>query len=264
VDQWIQRGVSAAAETIAPLSRYAAPEEGFESSAIKRRFVQAGIQHPDAARIYFGGRVALFVSLPVLVGLLQWMGSEEPLTQAQFTMAGMAGVIGYFLPVFLLNRRVARRQQEIFEAFPDAVDLVTVCVEAGMGLDAALLRVAEEMSVRSRTLAAELEMVNVELRAGVDRERALRNLGFRTGVEEVDSFASLVVQAERFGTSVGNALRIQSDILRTRRQQRAEEHAAKIGTKLMMPMMLCLFPALMIVLVGPAISALMTSFSAFR
>ena len=129
---------------------------------------------------------------------------------------------------------------------------MTVCVEAGLGTEAAMMRVAKDMQVKSPALGDEMRLVNLELRAGGDRERALRNLAFRTGVDEIDGFVSMINQAERFGTSIAASLRIQSDLLRTRRRQRAEEAAAKIALKLLFPLIFCIFPSLMVVLMGPA------------
>jgi tight adherence protein C len=148
--------------------------------------------------------------------------------------------------------RIKNRQREIFESFPDALDLMTVCVEAGLALDAALARVGEEMRLKSVTLAEELHLVSLEMRAGSSRERALRNLALRTGVEEIDSLVALLVQSDRFGTSVADSLRVHSDGLRTKRRLRAEEAAAKIAVKLLFPLIFCIFPALMLVLLGPS------------
>ena len=160
--------------------------------------------------------------------------------------------LGYYGPNLVLSRLVMVRQREIFESFPDALDLMTVCVEAGLGTEAAMMRVAEDMRLKSPALADELRIVNLELRAGADRERALRNLAIRTGVEEVDSFVTMISQAERFGTSIAASLRVHSEMLRTRRRQRAEEAAAKIALKLLFPLIFCIFPSLMVVLMGPA------------
>ncbi|HEU0203930.1 MAG TPA: type II secretion system F family protein, partial [Burkholderiaceae bacterium] len=160
--------------------------------------------------------------------------------------------LGYYLPNVVLRRLTFVRQREIFENFPDALDLMTVCVEAGLGVEAALNKVAEEMEHKSRVLGEELRLVGLELRAGSDRERALRNLAARTGVEEVDTWASMLIQADRFGTSIAASLRVHSDMLRTRRRQRAEEAAAKIALKLLFPLIFCIFPSLMLVLMGPA------------
>jgi tight adherence protein C len=164
----------------------------------------------------------------------------------------LAAAIGYYLPNMILSRMVFVRQREIFENFPDALDLMTVCVEAGLGTESAMVRVADDLQFKSPALADEMRLVNLELRAGGDRERALRNLAIRTGVDEVDGFVTMMSQAERFGTSIAASLRIQSDLLRTRRRQRAEEAAAKIALKLLFPLIFCIFPSLMVVLMGPA------------
>jgi tight adherence protein C len=129
---------------------------------------------------------------------------------------------------------------------------MTVCMEAGLGTEAALTKVAEDIAHKSQVLSDELRLVNLELRAGAPRDRALRNLAIRTGVEEVDGFVSMIVQAERFGTSIADALRVHADMLRTRRRQRAEEAAAKIALKLLFPLIFFIFPSLMLVLMGPA------------
>ena len=136
--------------------------------------------------------------------------------------------------------------------FPDALDLLTICVEAGLGLDAALSRVADEIHIKSAMLAQELQLVLMELRAGFTKERALRNLALRCGVEDIDLLVAMLIQSDRFGTSMGDSLRIHAENLRTKRQQRAEEAAAKISLKLLFPLILMIFPTLMLILVGPA------------
>ncbi|MGT0193872.1 type II secretion system F family protein, partial [Burkholderia pyrrocinia] len=148
--------------------------------------------------------------------------------------------------------RVKVRQQTIFEDFPDALDLLTVCVEAGLGLDAALMRVSEELRFRSEVVAGELDLLLLEMRSGFTKETALRNFALRTGVEDIESFCAMLIQADRFGTSISESLRVLSDMLRTRRRMRAEERAAKIALKLLFPLIFCIFPALMLVLLGPA------------
>ncbi len=164
----------------------------------------------------------------------------------------LAATLGTYLPNILLAKAVARRQLEIVQAFPDALDLMTICVEAGLGIDAALSRVATEMHMESPVLAEEMTLVTLELRAGLSKEKALRNLALRTGVEDVDSLVAMLIQAERFGTSIGASLRVQSDLLRTKRRLRAEEMAAKIGLKLLFPLIFFIFPTLLLVLLGPA------------
>jgi tight adherence protein C len=140
----------------------------------------------------------------------------------------------------------------LFESFPDALDLMTVCVEAGLAMDAALARVAGEIGMKSRVLSDELSLVTLELRAGSSKEKALRGLAMRTGVEDVDALVAMLIQAERFGTSIAASLRVQSDQLRTKRRQRAEEAAAKIALKLLFPLIFFIFPSLLVVLMGPA------------
>jgi tight adherence protein C len=152
----------------------------------------------------------------------------------------------------ILGRLVFVRQREIFESFPDALDLLIVCVEAGLAIDAALNRVADEMQHRSEALSEELHLVTLELRAGASKETALRNLALRTGVEDVNTLVAMLIQAERFGTSIADSLRVHADMLRTKRRQRAEEAAAKIALKLLFPLIFCIFPSLLLVLLGPA------------
>ncbi len=165
--------------------------------------------------------------------------------------------VGYYLPNGVLSRQVRRRQQTIFEDFPDALDLLTVCVEAGLGMDAALTRVADEMHIKSQALSEELQLVLLEMRAGLSKEVALRNLALRTGVEDIDVLVAMLIQAERFGTSVGESLRVHSENLRLKRRLRAEETAGKIGVKLLFPLIFCIFPTLMLVLLGPAVIQVM-------
>jgi tight adherence protein C len=183
--------------------------------------------------------------------LLSFGGGHMSLNGTMMVLLG-AAAFGYYLPNVILSRMVMVRQREIFETFPDALDLMTVCVEAGLGVEAAINRVAEEIEHKSEILSEELHMVGLELRAGSDRERALRNLAARTGVEEVDTWVAMIIQADRFGTSIASALRVHSEMLRTKRRQRAEEAAAKIALKLLFPLIFCIFPSLMLVLLGPA------------
>ena len=235
-----------------PISKLSMPEEGFEKSSLKLRFVHAGIRTGTAPAAFFGIKTLLTIGLPLL-GFVVLVLSGSPLTgnSLLFAMLVLAS-IGYYGPNFVLGRLVAARQREIFESFPDALDLMTVCVEAGLGTEAAMMRVADDMQLKSPALADEMRIVNLELRAGADRERALRTLAIRTGVEEVDGFVTMINQAERFGTSIAASLRVHSEMLRTRRRQRAEEAAAKIALKLLFPLIFCIFPSLMVVLMGPA------------
>ena len=240
------------ADLTRPISDLSAPEEGYEKSSVKLRFVHAGIRNPSAPAAFFGLKTALTLGLPLFgFAFMAFTGTQPKGNNLLLVLLALAAV-GYYLPNLVLNNMVKRRQCDIFENFPDALDLMTVCVEAGLGTEAAMMRVAKDMQVKSPALGDEMRLVNLELRAGADRERALRNLAFRTGVDEIDGFVSMINQAERFGTSIAASLRIQSDLLRTRRRQRAEEAAAKIALKLLFPLIFCIFPSLMVVLMGPA------------
>ncbi|CAB3734480.1 type II secretion system F family protein [Paraburkholderia rhynchosiae] len=236
-----------------PISQLSIPKEGWEDSPLRLRLMNAGWRSSTAASLYFAAKTALALLLPLL-GLVALM--RTPLINEQYaacaTILALLAAIGYYLPNAVLTRCRAQRQRAIVEGFPDALDLLTVCVEAGLGMDAALMRVANEMTLASPEVANELQLMLLELRSGFTREKALRNFALRTGVEDIDTFASMLVQAERFGTSIGASLRVMSETLRTRRRMRAEERAAKIALKLLFPLIFCIFPALMTVLMGPA------------
>jgi tight adherence protein C len=163
-----------------------------------------------------------------------------------------AALVGVYLPNAVLWWLVNERQREIFETFPDAADLMLVCVEAGLGLDAGLARVAEEIRLKSQALADELHLTILEMRAGGTREKSLRNLAARTGVEELGTFAIMLTQADKFGASIGESMRVFSDDLRHKRQMRAEESAAKVPTKMLLPLVLFIFPSIIMVIMGPA------------
>ena len=249
-----ERFVTRIAKATRPIAKLSMPEEGFENSALRRRFVMAGIRTATAPAAYFGAKTILAVSLPMVAFVVLALLKQPPVKgNALLFWLLLAATLGYYLPNFILSRMVFVRQREIFETFPDALDLMTVCMEAGLGTEAALNKVAEEMVHKSEVLSDELRLVNLELRAGAPRDRALRNLAIRTGVEEVDGFVSMIIQAERFGTSIAQALRVHADMLRTRRRQRAEEAAAKIALKLLFPLIFGIFPSLMLVLMGPAV-----------
>lgn len=246
---WVKRVVKLSG----PLAKIALPQEGWENSNLRIRFMNAGYRFPSAPVLFFASKTLLALILPALLALYFGMVAPEKIRPAAILLSLVsASALGYFLPNIWLMMRIKNRQRELFESFPDALDLMTVCVEAGMALDAALARVGEEMRLKSLTLAEELHLVSLEMRAGASRERALRNLALRTGVAEIDSLVALLVQSDRFGTSVADSLRVHSDGLRVKRRLRAEEAAAKIAVKLLFPLIFCIFPALMLVLLGPS------------
>ena len=235
-----------------PLANLSLPQDNWERSAIRTRFITAGFRHPSAPAIFFAGKTILALGLPLLAWIILSGRTPAVGTMPMLFCLLLAATIGTYLPNMLLARAIAKRQLEIVQSFPDALDLMTICVEAGLGIEAALARVAGEMSMSSPILAEEMTLVTLELRAGLAKEKALRNLALRTGVEDVESVVAILNQAERFGTSIGTSLRVQSDLLRTKRRMRAEEMAAKIGLKLLFPLIFFIFPTLLLVLLGPA------------
>lgn len=233
-----------------PLARLSLPSDGWDASTIRTRFMTAGWRNPAAIAVYFGAKTVLAVALPALLfALMPAAWSEDSPRLLPTAMLG-AAIAGFYLPDLVLRRRIRLRQRQIFETFPDALDLIMVCVEAGLALDAALLKVVEEFRRERNALGDELELLVLELRAGLPREKALRNLALRTGVEDVDMLVSMLIQADRFGTSVADSLRVHADTLRVKRRQRAEETAAKIAVKLLFPLIFFIMPSLMVVLLG--------------
>jgi tight adherence protein C len=245
--RWIERIASVAR----PLTRLSIPEEGWEKSTLRTRFMNAGWRNPAAPTLYFAAKTVLVLLAPaVLTPVLLWRGGTSGRMMLMILLGGAA--VGYYLPNVVLARRVKRRRREIFETIPDALDLLTVCVEAGLSLERALVKVAAEIHIKSMLLAQEMQIVLMEMRAGFSKEKALRNFALRSGVDDVDTLVAMLIQSERFGTSVGDALRVYADNLRHKRRMIAEETAARIGLKLLFPLIFCIFPTLMMVLLGPA------------
>jgi len=247
-DGWVEKVVKVAQ----PFSKLSLPEEGWERSALRTRFMNAGWRSPAAATLYFASKTLLALLVPGIAALVV-MHYWPAMTGKRFMIVLLvSAAFGYYLPNFTLERTARRRQRDIFETIPDALDLLTVCVEAGLSLERALVKVAGEIHIKSMVLAQELQLVLMEMRAGFTKERALRNFALRSGVEDVDTLVAMLIQSERFGTSMGTSLRVHSDNLRTKRRMLAEEAAAKIALKLLFPLIFFIFPTLLIVLVGPA------------
>ena len=240
------------ASVIQPLAKLSLPAEGWEGSAVRIAFINAGWRQPSAPTIFFGIKTLLALSFPLIALTLSGEGLRGSGASRILFVLISASAVGYYLPNFFLRYKIADRQREIFESFPDALDLLIICVESGLGLDQAIGKVAAEIDIKSKVLAQELQLVLMELRSGFSRETALRHLALRTGIEEIDLLVAMMIQADRFGTSMGDSLRVHADNLRTKRRQRAEEAAAKIAVKLLMPLIFMIFPTLMLVLVGPA------------
>ena len=245
---WTALAVKAAG----PLARLSLPEGEWERSALRVRFLNAGIRHPDARLAYFAAKTLLPLLLAgTTFAALRAASHSYGLTMLFQVMAG--ALAGCYVPNLVVALVARARRREVFENFPGATDLMLVCVEAGLGLDAALTKVAEEIRRKSLALAEELHLTNLEMRAGASREQALRNLALRSGVEEIGTFATMLTQADKFGTSIGESLRVFSDELRHKRQVRAEERAAKVPVKLLFPLVLFIFPSILMVVLGPAI-----------
>jgi tight adherence protein C len=229
------------------------PGRSVDDADIKLKFLRAGLRGSNVPAIFWGTKFLLAVILP-MVFLVLALVTFKTINQLYLVMiAAFLTLLGLFLPDMWLRIRTSGRKERLVKAFPDALDLLVVCVEAGMGLDAAISRVGEEMKLSQPDLSQELNLLNLELRAGKPRITALRSLADRVDVDDVNSLVTLLIQTDRFGTSVAQALRVFSDSFRTARYQRAEEMAAKIATKLIFPLALCIFPSFFIVAVGPAI-----------
>lgn len=232
---------------------------GDKNPSVRQILMRAGYRRADALAIYWGTRFALLAASGALALLAA--GVMQLPSWATLVAALWFAVLGWLVPVFHVLRRMRARQRELGRALPDALDLLVVCVEAGLGLNQALMRTAEEIRHFSSVTGEEIALVNLEIRAGAPRDVALRNLGERTGVDEIRSLASMLVQTDRFGTSIAQALRVHSDSLRSRRRHRTEEQAAKTSIKLIFPLVLCIFPTIFVVVLGPVIIQMMRSFS---
>jgi tight adherence protein C len=248
------------AEIIQPIERFVLPK-GAERAKTQERLQFAGFRSSWAVGAYYAGKLALACVLTVI-----WLGVSHflpAMSGGRVAFVGLAAFgFGMLAPGIWLDRAVKKRHQLLRNGFPDALDLLTVCVEAGLGLAQALQRVAEELNVSHPELAAEIAQVTAQMRAGVDREVALRGLATRTGLDDVRGLVSLLAQTLRFGTGVSDALRVYSEDFRDRRMQRADEAAAKIGTKLLFPLVICLFPSFFVIAVGPAAIKLAEAFGA--
>src|ERR1700720_1685333 len=213
--------------------------------------VRAGYRSPEAMMAVRGFKILV----PVALGAAVFFTGAY--TFNPLLVFGMAALAGYLLPDIWLTWRMHARQRLLRRALPDGLDLLVICVEAGLGLDQALLRVAQELNVAHPELSDELQLVNLEMRVGKTRLDAMRELARRTGLDDIKALVSMLIQTERFGTSVAQSLRVHSDDLRTKRRQRAEEMAAKTTVKMVPALVFFIFPALMVVILGPAIIAIM-------
>ena len=232
-----------------------------EDGSMKQvRFLKAGIRNPKAALIFWGVKCFLAILFMTIFLVLRFLVFTVMNGQLTIVLGVLMPFLGFYLPDLWLRQKTEKRQEKLLKALPDALDLMVVCVEAGMGLDEAINRVAKESKLQSKELSDEFSFLGLELRAGKQRKDALRNLAERTNLEEVNNLVTLLIQADKFGTNIADTLRVYSDSFRTERFQRAEEMAAKMPVKLIFPLILFIFPALFIVIIGPAIISIYRNF----
>jgi tight adherence protein C len=238
------------AEAVKSISKPLMPQTELEQNALKNKLANAGFRSEAATMVYSGIRlVCLAVSFLIALAVLV---PGRPFTYRLGLGIVIITCIGFYIPSVILWYLRSKRQEDIFLTLPDALDLLVVCVESGLGLDAAMRKVCDEMGKHAKTITEEFSLANFQLQMGRPRREVLHDLGVRTGVDDVKSLAAILIQADRFGSSIAQALRVQSDAMRTRRKQIAEEKAAKTAVQLLFPLILFIFPGIFVVLVGPA------------
>jgi tight adherence protein C len=253
----VQAKVTAAANKLGQSLR---PASEVELGKLRLKLVSAGFRHEQATAVYHGLQLlGLFLGIAISFPPL---AMKFGMTQTTYISTAVVAGVGFYMPGFVVDQRRKRRAESIFLALPDALDLMVVCVEAGLGLDAAMRRVTTELTQSSPVLCEEFAISNFQLQMGRRRQDVLRDLGIRTAVDDVRALATVVIQAEKFGSSISGALRVQSDAMRVRRRQLAEERAAKTSVKIMFPLIFFIFPGIFVVLVGPASLQIMAMFSA--
>ncbi|MGI9106790.1 MAG: type II secretion system F family protein [Pyrinomonadaceae bacterium] len=250
---------SALAERVAkPLHRLAPPSAA-EAKKLQKQLMQAGYRAPNAPVMYRAIQLVTLIALPAMVAL-GCAALGRPLQSAVLWIL-FSFIAGFFLPRYVLRKKIKGRQQRVRWGLADALDLMVVSIEAGLGLNAAMVRVGDELRDVHKDISEEFELTNLEIRVGRERDEALRNLAERTGVEDLRSLVAMLIQADRFGTSIARAVRVYADSLRTKRRQRAEQAAQKAAVKLLFPLACFLFPTLFIAILGPAALNLIDSFA---
>ena len=247
------------AARVRPLASLILPKRDGERSRVSQLLLHAGYRSTTALSTYYGVKAMLITALPVCVAIF-WLFYPKMSTGHLLYYMIAAAVVGFLIPSVWLDKRVLHRQRALRAGFPDALDLLVVCVEAGLGLAPALQRVADEIVVSHPELGGELALVNAEMRAGVERAQSLKDLAERTGLPDIRGLVALLVQTMRFGTSIADALRVYAEEFRDKRTQAAEEAAAKIATKMIFPLVFCLFPSFFLIAIGPAVLRLITVF----
>ena len=243
------------------LSKLSLPEEGWQSSSVQIKFLQAGIRNKNAPRYYFAVKTLLSLVLPVVLALFMHFTQPQIPFARTMILVLITAAAGYYLPEMLLRFITNNRVERMRDSLPDMIDLMVICTESGMGIDTSITRISREMAHTNPDLAQEFYLSALEMRAGATRTEALHNLALRSRLEDLEALVSVLVQADKFGTSLAESLRVQSEMMRTRRSQRAEELAAKIPVKMLLPLILFIFPTLMMVLLGPAVIQVIQVFS---
>lgn len=238
-------------------SRFSMPSDILLNKGLKTRLFNAGYHGEKTVVLYFATKTMLTFVIPCISFLYSYYQNHS-LSNALLLAIGLA-IIGYWIPDLLLKHMIRKRQEELIHRFPDALDLVRICVASGLGLDAAISRVGGEIRIESPTLAKEFDQLSLELRAGTSRNQALANLAMRTGLKDIEALVAMLKQANQFGTNVTDALQVFAEDLRNKRKMRMQESAAKIPVKISIPIILCIFPSLFVVILGPAIVSLLNA-----
>jgi len=233
------------------LYKLSLPAEGWGDSQIRLKFLRAGFRQSDAPRIYYVIKSLLVLVVPVLVWLGLWLFKPAWPSSQMALVTLLTAAVGYYGPDVFLQWRTQSRRDTLQRGLPDLVDLLVVALESGMGLDSAITRVSKELARSHALLAEEFYLAGLEVRAGAGRMTALKNLALRMNLDDLNGLVTMLNQSERFGTSLGEALRVQSEVMRLKRGQRAEEIAAKIPVKMLFPLIFFIFPSIMVVLIGP-------------
>ncbi len=236
-----------------PVAHLVLPSEEWKRSRLKKKLVNAGYRTSSALIIFLTAKIILAIFVPMLLVLpVVTLGFVDSGAYEVMAVSVLLAIVGFLLPDLVVQHKVEKRQLLIMEGFPDALDLLVVCVESGLGLDGAIQKVGNELSFSWPELGEELKMVNLELRAGKERKEALKSLAERTGISDIQALVSILIQAEHFGTSIAVSLREHANEMRLARIQRAKEKAAKLPVKLLFPILFFIFPALFLVILGPA------------
>lgn len=245
--------------TLEPLADLTMPRKDWERNKASQKLVHAGIRNPSALTGFYAIKTVLIILLPGSVLLFATMFPHFTTRQVAFALL-LTAFLAVTLPDAILENLARRRMRKLRNGFPDALDLLVVCTEAGLGLNQAIERVSNEIGDSYPELSQELKLVNAQIRAGIQRETALRDLAQRTGLDDIRGLVGLLTQSMRLGTGVAETLRIYSEEFRDKRMQQAEELAAKIGTKMIFPLVVCLFPGFFVVILGPAILRILATF----